>query len=719
MQESQGSKQAESGWENDPELQRIMDLWVNSDQKVSFVVGPPRSGKSTKLPALVAKTTGTRVLCLQQDSEAAKRQADYVRLASQGRIKPEFCDLGQEQGDATVVYASYRWFWGRLFLESKKPFEGGLTIILDEVHAQTIPQELVYAALKAPLLQHKERLSALVPDPVRFILTTAHPRANPFEGVFELTNEQINSQTLHIGSGDGSGVDEEVEESFLDDEDPRQNWVLPRTYHQHAKTIAESILRDNHDANVLVVTLEGPHTDSYVLGEMELGSARLFDLSALSIDDINKRGPGGCVIIAMLDYTSRIPIDGITDVVCCHSQVELSYDQSVYREVLGTIILTRWKIDFLKSHLDPRCRARKMHYVFPPKIWNLIPDARDPQLINGDALEFWVGMIRLSGLDGALALPSPARCMPALGKSLRAVQQLVHASLLENTGGATDQHPTPELEEIMSLMDATGLDVRAAHFLHRVRSNTTAGRGDLDVVIAAMMVEFDKNPILRRVDSTEVVSADDLGVELIHLPKPLVSVAWINALFWMHHVPYTKTVSPSPNASLKSKNILVNAHGYNEAVSRVIPLLNQLGVGGHWITDLRAGYLAQTIREEIENTNNAYDTLLNHPIYSYLQAYSYNLMYFKAASVKAETTYGVHICSNQTLKLAKSCIPFSLEHEVDRMDDPEGFYACGNNFVMEEGKIVIYGLTILAKEMVVAYLNSTGASDLYEALTLD
>ncbi|KAI1374320.1 hypothetical protein F4677DRAFT_461588 [Hypoxylon crocopeplum] len=112
----------------DAALQEVVDKIVKSEKRFLFIVGASRYGKSTRLPALIAKSTGDlgSVICVQADGDVARCHARYAALlcASQDAVRIGFCEDSQDiptvfpSPDHDVTYVSYRWLY-RLVLEAK------------------------------------------------------------------------------------------------------------------------------------------------------------------------------------------------------------------------------------------------------------------------------------------------------------------------------------------------------------------------------------------------------------------------------------------------------------------------------------------------------------------------------------------------------------------------------------------------------------------------
>ncbi|KAI0532482.1 hypothetical protein GGR58DRAFT_179331 [Xylaria digitata] len=62
----------------DVQLLQVAQQCVSSSEKHLFVVGPSRSGKSTRLPMILAAVSGKRIISVQPDDWVARYHAEWV-----------------------------------------------------------------------------------------------------------------------------------------------------------------------------------------------------------------------------------------------------------------------------------------------------------------------------------------------------------------------------------------------------------------------------------------------------------------------------------------------------------------------------------------------------------------------------------------------------------------------------------------------------------------
>ncbi|KAI2470453.1 hypothetical protein F4781DRAFT_390183 [Annulohypoxylon bovei var. microspora] len=580
-------------WGYDSELLKVADMCLESREKVSFVVGPPRCGKSTRLPAMMARPVTGSVICVEPDADTAARHAKYARAALRGKIL--YVDDVNEPSsllgvEYDVAYVSYKWLLrliaARISPEAKVRCPVSV-IVLDEVHAETLDQELGHVAVGAVL----EGIVGPPPgwsDGTKIVLMTAFPEADPF-GQFGLSGEQVRDRTFTVAA---AGDRAPAESTYLED-DGDGSLTSPAGYHEAARRIVESVLLENGQANVLVVVLGGPRAESHVVREMTVGGgARLFDLSRSDVREVNDRGPGGCVIVAEPDYASGIPVEGITDVVCPQIEMRAGYRAEVSAAAAAAAPLCRWQVDFVRGHLDPRAASRTIHHAFTRDAARLLPAANAARCLDGECLEYWLGLARLLGTGRAQESANSARYVPGEATTLSAFKTLSEELRLltfVEEGPVANLRPRdgPRTKLSLDLMDTRGLGCREAAFLTTL---ATVERGDGEgfgsrcaaLALAVMMVVFRRSPVLSRADPSKPARLADLSLSL-PLSARAGSDPLINAEFWMKWADEVEERGFDALPPLAGTNWRVDRHSFSGAAAAVRKLGHVVGApGGAW-----------------------------------------------------------------------------------------------------------------------------------------
>ncbi|KAI0803532.1 hypothetical protein GGR55DRAFT_386955 [Xylaria sp. FL0064] len=406
MQEAQNSA-------GDAELARVAQKCANSSEKHIFVVGPPRSGKSTRLPIILAALGGMKVISAQPDDWVARYYADWIRKSTTAGTydgkRPSvgyYSDTTEMKADFVpeydVSFVSYRWLYRMVagVNPSEAPIDrlgdvdrdgqekAALTaqrqaigdsvgyVVLDELHAQSVAQELGYIAVHAAT-------SGVVQVPMGFfegtrvIVTTAYPDNDTFVNCFGLSNEEIGRRTIGIERGLLALIPSSpIQEVYLPEDAGK-----PSEYHNDAKRKSRDILRENKKARVLLLmdTKDSLRNVARSLEGISIKTTTVLDLETQEgRDAMSTTKPGDqLLVLATASFASRIPIEGITDVICPCSKLEPVVDGDMHRQVLRRVYVARWALAWAKSHLDPACENPRIHYMFRQSLCPHLPPKSD------------------------------------------------------------------------------------------------------------------------------------------------------------------------------------------------------------------------------------------------------------------------------------------------------------------------------------------------------
>ncbi|RWA03373.1 hypothetical protein EKO27_g11732, partial [Xylaria grammica] len=223
----------------DEELRKVVEGFMASSERYQFLVGPPRSGKSTRLPLILAALSQKRVISVQPDDWVARYHAEWVRssegTATYGGERPSVGCYADDDGfppdffpGYDVSYVSYRWLYrlvvgintpepstglddehtsakaaerAQELLSRRSRYEGQIGyVILDEVHAQSVTQELGYLAVHATGLSVVQAPIGFS-DRTKVVVATAYLENNAFFNYFALPDDQVVRQTFAIARG--------------------------------------------------------------------------------------------------------------------------------------------------------------------------------------------------------------------------------------------------------------------------------------------------------------------------------------------------------------------------------------------------------------------------------------------------------------------------------------------------------------------------------------
>ncbi|KAI3322734.1 hypothetical protein HD806DRAFT_535918 [Xylariaceae sp. AK1471] len=782
MQDGQKSDASASGEE---ELRKIAQQCMSSSEKYHFVVGPSRSGKSTRLPIMMALLNEKQVICVQPDDWSARYHAEWLEQSPAARTyNGRRAVVGYYPEDAeipvhfvpgyAVTYVSYKWLY-RLIVGVNTQTPGGplddedqagtriarqevdlrkkrkrygeciCAVVLDEFHAQLLTQELGYLAAYVAT-------SGVVQAPVGFhkgtkvIITTAYPENNTFQDCFDLSREQIEQQTLTIHKGLAPafipGI--EIEERYIGEGERNDS----EYYHQNAIKIAKGILTANEDARILFLM------DAKRSARNIARQSRVLENKATVLDLETKDGrdqvfhvrdkTGGIVILVTPNFASRIPVEGITDVICPSSMLQPILHKDIHREVLESVYLSRSELAWAKSHLDPAYKSPTVHYVFARTVGSELSNFVGAKWLVGDYVDFLMGLVRLCR-ENALGERTPVRFQMPMTSAERAFRQLTlfpTVYITKRPISATDPTPTSlglseesYVGQMLRLMDRCGLDRRQASFLARLEDRAVeSGIGaHLQVVIklaAVAMVVFDEEPILRRVPGRKIA---DTPTEVFGSLQcffsfaanaECVSDAWINAVVWMD----TKRRAKASNLdvaefarqqySSHSKSVAVDKVPLEAAEDKVTSLATMLDVHKDYVEMFCDGRFLDMLEDfnlNAQMPKNSEAALILWE--TYMETYLFNLVFIVH---KEDSVTITDISSGRSLDLESRhlAIDLSEQAELAKKNKTEGFYATAVHLI--QGRI--RSLTVIPHEFVYRIMKDEpfidGAWDLHTHLRL-
>ncbi|KAI8626704.1 hypothetical protein F5Y19DRAFT_466209 [Xylariaceae sp. FL1651] len=639
MQEDQGSRASTPG---EVELQEVAQRCISSPDKQVFVVGPSRSGKSTRLPVMISALSKRRVICVQPDDWAASYHTEWLKRSEAARAYGgKTLSVGCHQDkkemptaflpEYDVTYVSYRWFYRMVVsvnhhpptvfnneytramkaerdeaLATKKQMYENLigAIILDEVHAQSCVQELGYFAVRMAT-------SGAMKAPVGFgartkvIVTTAYPDNNTFLKFFRLSNEQIAQQTIDIHQGLAPAPRGAIQERYTAGDDPTQG-----DHHVEAVARAREILKENNNARVLLL-MDSTHSARNIARQARFPEeVTLIDLETVAGRDRVTATQRPAVFLATAEFASRIPLEGVTDVICLPSRlIPLQNEDSMKEEMIP-------------NHLDPSYPNPTVHYMFTREIEAGLSPLGGARFRAGD----WVALTNQT----PMRFPIPADKAEIISR--QPDDGWRHFKL------SPDHHITLMLE----LIDRGGLDRRQALFLRaldQIIGNVHVGTRAQAIVtlIGVTLVVFSENPVLRRRggDKTRGIlstEAYEKHRDVLNLRgrQDYTSDAWTNAVVWMdakqRAAAANSDVTEAVLREFKFKNALVDKAPLQDAEAKIRDIIAILDVDPGWAEKLYDG----SFLLEDKNFNNDPDPRYGIAIGSlwtaYFEAYKFDLV---------------------------------------------------------------------------------------------
>ncbi|KAI0865032.1 hypothetical protein F4860DRAFT_462117 [Xylaria cubensis] len=517
-------------------------------------------------------------------------------------------------------------------------------VILDEVHAQSIIQELGYTAIHAAT-------SGLVDAPIgifedtKVICTTAYPENDTFLGYFGLPEKEIEKRMIKIDTGLAPASKTEAVARFVPEDDKESP-----DYHTCAVQRAQEILKSNKEARILLF-MDTMYSKRNIARQNQhlRKMVRVLDLETENgWNELSSCSRGPVVILVTATFSSRIPVEGITDVICYFSQFLPSVSKKLYREVILELYLSRYELAWAKNHLDPTSKNSTIHYMFKGSVYSTLDEKYGARYRTGDLVDMILGLVRLCPRH-SLGKLSPIRQQLPLLTAERAFHQLtVTPSILtkaieDKEQGQWIMARTSRIELMLSLMDRCGLDRRHAFFLgylDQYASETYRGGDEKRflTMIAVAMVVFDDNPIIRNKSrpnpkTPKMASEFHHLQHLFHLGGKMeaTSDSWVNAVLWLdikrRAVATGSDITKYAQQHCKSKQFLLDQVPLEAAESRLRFLARMTGLDERDQNALCDG----SFLEKFEKFQNAGDDVCEKAMLtlweSYFLAFQFTLVY--------------------------------------------------------------------------------------------
>ncbi|KAI1167072.1 hypothetical protein F5B18DRAFT_520139 [Nemania serpens] len=766
--------------QNDAEVGQVGKRCVSSPHRYLFVVGPPRSGKSTRLPVIIAAASGKKVICVQPDDWVARYHAEWLQLSSSAKtyggksITVGYCRDDVEMppnfySEHDLTYVSYRWLYRMVVdagspdfvscldndqarrkiamekqeLETKrKEYADSIGyIILDEVHAQSITQELGYTAAHAAtsgLVQGPAGFSSLV----KIILTTAYPESRTFVKRFGLSEEAVQEQTITIGMGLAPTRLHEIREQYHAEDANR-----PRDCHEQAVKRATEILGTNKQARILILmdTMHSSRNIARQSRSLRSGGLVLLDLETEEGRAAMLSNQGGqVVVLATPSFASRIPVQGITDVICPRGQLLPILHPELHRDRLAKVELVLWELAWAKNHLDPACPSpTTIHYMFPETVLSNMHDFSGARFRFGDLVDAVLGLVRLCP-EQAFGPLSPFRFEVDDITLVRATRQLlVHPPTIMVPTIQTGFQPvlqswfqldtSPQIAHMMRFADVWGLDRLQAFFfglLKAIMSGRVHAKQQRFIsMVAVAMVVFDENPILRQRGTPRpfqsMVKAFPHLKHYFSLGKleNYTSDAWVNAVVWMH---LKRQASQRRQSILNyarshhtSTSIFVDDVPLTAAEPRLRSLARMLELDEASQDALCGGTFLSDVESANRNRTREHDDAVGILWVTYMETYKFNLVYI----AHEEGSVKVFDLSSHSYRLEHTpnyvAIDMVQQTEIARGQQRAGFYATATLLT----GLRLRGITVIPLEVVLSITDGDdkdpGAVNLNTFLTLD
>ncbi|KAI0452803.1 hypothetical protein F5B21DRAFT_505883 [Xylaria acuta] len=723
--------QSNASISGEEELRQVAQRCLDSPETRLFVVGPSRSGKSTRLPAILAALSGKKVICVQPDDRVAQCHADWVQSNGADTFADKKVSVGYHKDEEDmkfnfiprhdVTYVSSRWLYrmviGVRFNESR-PFASERSmmeqrrkhkdavgryrivfpeligyVLLDEVHAQSVIQELGYMAVHAAT-------SGLVEAPIGFskgtkvICTTAYPENHTFHACFDLSDEEIKERLIKIDTGLAPTPGNGIQERFL----PEDDNTLPEYYHPAAVQKAKEILMSNKEARILLL-MDTLYSKRNIVRQNQplKDMVKVLDLETEDgWKPISRHEQGPIVILATLSFTSRIPVEGITDVICPLILNRAQLSPKLHREIFLEVYLDKCELAWAKNHLDPTLKEATIHYMFKGSVHSTLDDVSGARFRTADFVDILLGTIRLCH-EHVLGDQSPMRFPIQLNTAERAFRHLTVRPSTISPGPQSSSlvtrwimSPKNRTALMLKLMDRCGLNRRHAFFLGYLEQklgdeDMKATRQRFLIMVAVAMVVFDESPILRLKSrpSPQIESVRNAfhGLQdLFHLGRrgECTSDSWINAVVWMDikrgAVAAGSEITKFAREHYKSKQFLVDQVPLEAAESKLRFLARMVDLDERSQDTLCNGSFLEEVEKFHEVDRHDRAKAIAALFESYLYAFQFNLVYVR---VEEGSVKMFDVSSGFAVDYDWTHLAVDLCEQVERAknNSRDGFYA--------------------------------------------
>ncbi|RYP43911.1 hypothetical protein DL768_009570 [Monosporascus sp. mg162] len=732
-------------------IQKAVDACRRPTNTTYLLTGPPSSGKSIAFPAALAGGRSTFVICVQMSERTARSSAAYASSTVAAAGGPSIACLGDRQAIAgtrparALTYVSYKWlermatnFPALASIQTptrlptdhptdySAPRDGWLLFfVLDDVHAQTMDQELGYLAL------HRVRRAAEDNNckrlPLRVVLATSYPHPDTLRGRFGM-KDPVWAAGATVSLGDrGGGDDDDARFGYL--RHRVDEWVSPAMFVAGCKLKIAEILADDPAARILLFVMSGDQAGQITADLPE--SLRGRWSAATDGADVSKieGGPGPGLVIRTPDFAAAAPLRRIGHIICPHSATARVFDNDHGREVEKLVLLSRDELQFVRDH-SSGSRPR-VHHMFSEEVARDAEEGGGALFMDGDCLEYWLRALRVLG-PAAVSQESLLRLHPALQRTEWALIRLRLLGLIKWGNDAVPGREALLTEKGAAALEAAdkfGLDIRVAAFLEEVAldfadasSGAAEGASEAessDVLLLAIVTAAAAPGLVRRAPGCGPGLDDDVLAELGI--RGLTEIGrgcwyggdhWVDAAYWLSAI---REGGDAPHLRGSPKTVTVDARRFASVSSKIRAMCRHYGAdyqslvgeGDDLVGDIRHFDAQGEVIRPV-------DTMF----YRWMEAFRHGLIYVGADDVFAGRREGILVSTGKRVGIHPAAL-VRLDRLAESAEsaDELGFYLVHSDLERSPdspGGVHAKGIMSLPVELVAEFEDANPESTLKE-----
>ncbi|RYP17954.1 hypothetical protein DL765_004173 [Monosporascus sp. GIB2] len=465
-----------------------------------LLTGPPSSGKSIAFPAALAREKSTFVICVQMSERTARSRAAYASSTVAAGGGPSIACLGDREAISgtrpahALTYVSYKWLERMATnfpalaaiqtpvghpmdhpMDYSAPRDGWLLFfVLDDIHAQTMGQELGYLALYRVRRAAEDNYCRRLP--LRVVLATSYPHPDTLRHRFG-TKDSAWAADATVSLRDGGGGDPRGADDSRFTYLPHRvdEWASPAMFVASCKLKIAEILGADPAARILLFVMSDDQAGQ-VSADLPEGLRGKWSVATDGADFSNiESGPGPWLIIRTFNFAAAAPLCRVGHIICTHSVRTRIFDNNHGQAVERSVPLRRDEQQFMRDH-SSGSRPR-VHHMFSEKVARDAREGGGALFMDGDCLEYWFRALRVLGPE-AFTQKSLLRLHPAIQRTQWALMRLRLLGLIGWGDG-----PVPGWEALLTRKGAAALEaadkfelgIRVAAFLEEVALDLAEG----------------------------------------------------------------------------------------------------------------------------------------------------------------------------------------------------------------------------------------------------
>ncbi|RYP57570.1 hypothetical protein DL770_010635 [Monosporascus sp. CRB-9-2] len=686
-------------------IQKAVDACWRPKNTTYLLTGPPSSGKSIAFPTALAREKSTFVICVQMSERIARSSAAYASSAVAAGGGPSIACLGDREAIPgtrpahALTYVSYKWLEHMVTnfpalaaiqtparrptdhpTDYSAPRDGWLLFfVLDDVHAQTMEQELGYLALYGVRRAAEDKKYKRLP--LRVVLAASYPHPDTLRGRFGMKDPAW-AASATVSLGDRSGDDARF--GYLHHR--VDEWLSPTMFVTSCKLKIAEILADDPAARILLFVMSSDQAGQITADLPE----SLRGKWSVATDDTDfskiEGGPGPGLIIRATDFAAAAPLCRIEHIICPHSVRARVFDNDHGQEVERPVLLTRDELQFVRDH-SSGSRPR-VHHMFSEKVARDAKEGGGALFMDGDCLEYWFRALSVLG-PAAVKPESPLRLHPPLRRTQWALIRLRVLGLIKWGDKAIpgwDALLTDKGAAALEAADKFGLDIRVAAFLEEVALDAADASAEdaegaseaesRDVLLLAIVMAAAAPGIVHKAAGRGPSLDDGVLTELgIH---GLTEIGegrwyggdhWVDAAYWLSAI---RKDGDAPHLRGSLKSVSVNTRRFNYVSSKIQAMCQ------HYDADYQS-----FVRERDDLVSDirhfgaqgeviaAVETMF----FRWMEAFRYGLIYVAADDVFAGRREGILISTGKRVGIHPAAL-LRLDRLAESADSAgdQGFY---------------------------------------------